>query len=108
MMKRNTWRGVPGTRFFYLNGWSDPEIMYQGKTYDAVEVEDTLYDFAREDIGVDDIDDDQFNDWLTEHQNDVYEVLNAIDPIGTAYDSANFNDTVVKRNGYGDPYIIAS
>ena len=104
MMRKNTWRGIPGTRF---NEWDGHEIVYQGKTYSAAEVEDTLYDIAREDMN-DDPDDDQFNSWLSEHCDEVYDVLDEIDPIGTAYNHATCNDTVVKHNGYGDPYIIAS
>lgn len=106
-MRKQTWRGIPGTRFLYLNEWADPEIGYCGKVYDAVEVEDTLRDMATDEVGCE-LDDDEFNDWLSEHKEDVYEALDEIDPVGSMYDSDVFNDTVIKHNRDGEPIIITA
>lgn len=61
---RETWRGVPGTRFIWHGEWADPEIEYKGHTINANEVEDffyTTYKEEMEEYGYD----MSFDDWMT-------------------------------------------
>lgn len=37
------WYGIPDVKFIYHNNWSDPEVFYNGKRYNPVETENTMW-----------------------------------------------------------------
>lgn len=37
-----TWRGVKGTRYIWHGEWSDPEIYYRGRLFNAWDIEEGL------------------------------------------------------------------
>lgn len=47
--KKPTYRGVKGSVFIDHGDWSDPEIWYDGKTFNYWDVEDSLYSDYEED-----------------------------------------------------------
>lgn len=62
---KQTWRGVPGTKFIYHGEWSDSEILYKGKLINANDAEEGLeiaYTSDVEDRGFK----GSFDQWLSE------------------------------------------
>ena len=60
---RETWRGVPGTRFIWHGEWADPEIEYKGHLINANDVDDYFYEVYKEEMeeyGYD----MSFDDWM--------------------------------------------
>lgn len=43
-----TYRGVEGSRFISHGEWSDPEIWYNGKSANANDVEDMMWEYYKE------------------------------------------------------------
>lgn len=70
--KGKMWRGVPGVEMIWHGEWSDPELEYEGTRRNYWDVEDTLYELAKED-GIDAENDEEFNRYCQEHSYDVYE-----------------------------------
>ena len=60
--------GVKGVELVYHNTQADPEIKIKGKYFNALDVENALWEMAREDNG-DIIDIDIFNQWLDDNHN---------------------------------------
>ena len=42
--KKNTWRGVQGTRYIWHGEWSDAEILYNGEELNSSELEDYMWE----------------------------------------------------------------
>lgn len=47
---KETWRGVPDAIFVSHGEWSDPEIVYKGKSINYYDVEDGLYYSYKSDV----------------------------------------------------------
>lgn len=65
VIKEDTWRGVPDTKFIWHGEWSDPEIEYKGKLINSNDVEEGLeiaYNSDVEDRGFQ----GSFDQWLSE------------------------------------------
>lgn len=69
--KENTWRGVPNVRMIWHGEWSDPELEYNGIVANYHDIEDTMYEYAKED-GIDAENDEEFDKYCQEHDYDVY------------------------------------
>ena len=68
------WRGVPGVRMDWHGEWADPELEYNGMRANYWDVENSMYDWAKED-GIDAENDNEFNKYCQEHAHDVYEYI---------------------------------
>ena len=55
-MKTNQWRGCKNIRWTYYNCWADPDIIYNGYTFNYWDVEDALWEYFLEDTGHTDMD----------------------------------------------------
>lgn len=69
--KRNDWRGVPGVKMIWHGEWADPELEYDGMTVNYYDVEESLYEYAKE-LGINADDDYEFNEWLQSNPDTVY------------------------------------
>lgn len=69
--------GIPDMKFVWHNTQSDPGVIYDGKYFNATEIDDSLYSMFREycdETGV--IDDyDGFEQWVSENHDEVYELV---------------------------------
>ena len=70
------WRGVPGVEMIWHGEWSDPELEYEGNRRNYWDVEDAMYEWAKED-GIDTENDEEFNRYCQEHAYDVYECFSS-------------------------------
>ncbi len=70
------WRGVPGVEMIWHGEWSDPELEYEGTRRNYWDVEDAMYEWAKED-GIDTENDEEFNRYCQEHAYDVYECFSS-------------------------------
>lgn len=70
------WRGVPGVEMIWHGEWSDPELEYEGNRRNYWDVEDAMYEWAKED-GIDTENDEEFNHYCQEHAYDVYECFSS-------------------------------
>ena len=70
------WRGVPGVEMIWHGEWSDPELEYEGERRNYWDVEDAMYECAKED-GIDTENDEEFNRYCQEHAYDVYECFSS-------------------------------
>ena len=59
----DNWYGIKSVKFIPHGEWADPEIKYRGKYYNAVDVEDELYNIWREQLEYGDTELD-FEDWM--------------------------------------------
>lgn len=57
------WYGIPSVQFIYHGEWSDPEIYYRGRYYNAAVAEEELYAIWREQIEYGDTEQD-FDTWM--------------------------------------------
>jgi len=74
----DNWRGVPGVKMIWHGEWSDPELEYNGKVLNYWEVENTMYERAKED-GIDAENDEAFNKYCQDYAYDVYEMFDIIE-----------------------------
>lgn len=70
------WRGVPGVEMIWHGEWSDPELEYEGTRRNYWDVENAMYEWAKED-GIDAENDEEFNRYCQEHAYDVYECFSS-------------------------------
>ena len=69
--KRDTsrlWYGVPNCYFIWFNSQQDPYVEYDGKIYDTVDVENSLWEYYKEICDEDGVEatTDGFEDWVDE------------------------------------------
>lgn len=65
------------------NGWSDPELEYNGNIYNIYDFEDearALFDEWQKDHLVRDETDDAFYEWMSGNKDDMYEIFSYIKP----------------------------
>lgn len=73
-----TYRGVEGSRFISHGEWSDPEIWYNGKSANANDVEDMMWEYYKEECeerGVVPSDEEFDNlpaEWFKEHLDEYF------------------------------------
>ena len=70
--------GLPDVEFTVPNDTDDPTIFYNGKYYNYYDVEDTLWDWFKEDTGSSD--ENAFESWVSENSDYVYSVLEDLPP----------------------------
>lgn len=76
-----TYRGVEGSRFISHGEWSDPEIWYNGKSANANDVEDMMWEYYKEECeerGVVPSDEEFDNlpaEWFKEHLDEYFSEL---------------------------------
>jgi hypothetical protein len=73
-----TYRGVPGTEFIWYNEWADPDILFEGETYNYWDVEDGLWQLYCEDCREARIvpdEDEGFQHWIDSHHDLVISQL---------------------------------
>jgi hypothetical protein len=68
--KEKWWYGVPGIRMIWHGEWSDPELECDGYVANYWDVENTMYEYAKED-GVDADNDDVFAQYVRDHAYDA-------------------------------------
>ena len=68
--KENWWYGVPGIRMIWHGEWSDPELECDGYVANYYDVENTMYEYAKED-GIDADNDDAFAQYVRDHADDA-------------------------------------
>lgn len=72
--------GIPDMKFVWHNTQSDPGVIYDGKYFNANEIDDTLWEEFREycaETGV--IEDyDMFDQWVSENTDYVYDLVNVM------------------------------
>lgn len=86
--------GVPGVEFIYHNEWSDPEVAYEGKLYNVVDLEEGLLYLYKEEFP-DDPDYKNFHTWLSENPDYVYNELYDLTPSG---DDTRTHKGFLRRN----------
>ena len=64
------WYGVPGIRMIWHGEWNDPELECDGYVANYWDVEDTMYEYAKED-GIDADNDDAFAQYVRDHADDA-------------------------------------
>lgn len=64
------WYGVPGIRMIWHGEWNDPELECDGYVANYWDVENTMYEYAKED-GVDADNDDAFAQYVRDHADDA-------------------------------------
>ena len=74
------WYGIENIQFISHGNWSDPEIYYRGKYYNAAEVEEILYEEYSEQVA-EELTDLSFEDWMLSQGNTIkYDTLPYIQP----------------------------
>lgn len=68
--KDNNWYGVPGIRMIWHGEWADPELECDGYVANYYDVENYLYENAKDD-GIDVENDDVFAEYVREHADDA-------------------------------------
>lgn len=66
------WYGIEGIGFISHGEWSDPELEYKGKRFNAHEVENAMWDRFCEEYP--ECDEDEFVVFMWEHQDEVIEL----------------------------------
>lgn len=66
------WYGIEGIGFISHGEWSDPELEYKGKRFNAHDVEDAMWDRFCEEHP--ECDEDEFIVFMWEHQDEVIEL----------------------------------
>ena len=79
MKEYPNWYGIEDIGFIYHGSWADPEIEYNGHVINAYIVEDTMWErfteqFKEQGKDADECIDD-FDDYMREHKDDVYELI---------------------------------
>ena len=73
------WYGIEDIGFIWYGSWSDPEIEYNGHVINAYIVENTMWERFREDCEEQGRDADRciddFDVYMREHKDDVYELI---------------------------------
>ena len=72
------WYGIPDIKFVWHNTQSDPGLIYDGKYFNSYDVEDALivdYREYCEENGIEDRNDDGFDEWVRNNDYLVYEYL---------------------------------
>lgn len=78
MSKKSTFRGLSQTRFIWHGEYSDPEIEFKGRTFNYWAVENSLWEYFKEDENVNEADwddDEAFDQWLKDNEDWVYTYL---------------------------------
>lgn len=72
----NSWYGIEGIKFIWINTQSDPLIEYKGKTCSCYIVEDTMWERYREDCELDGVKATEkgFEEYMQNNSNDVFEL----------------------------------
>lgn len=77
LAERPDYCGIPGIKFIFHNTWADPTLIYKGEEFNVHDVEDTLWGWFCDD-GYGDADEDYFGDYVFEHKDEVYWLLDEI------------------------------
>ena len=76
-MSSNFYRGAEGIEFVSHGAWADPELIYDGKSFNYWDIDNALWDMfceeVAEDAGVSVNDEDAFNEYV---QNNAVDFLN--------------------------------
>ena len=76
------WWGVKSVQFISHGEWSDPEVYYMGKFYNAVELEQAMYEWWAEEVNNEDTKLD-YEEWMKKNaSNAKYAVLPYMQPTG--------------------------
>lgn len=84
MEKKNYWRGVEGVTMIWHGEWSDPELEYDGKVANYLDVENTMWERYKEECRCADFyhfsgdDDAEFNRFCRDYAEDVYELIEVL------------------------------
>lgn len=75
----STFYDIPDTEFIWHGEWADPEIEYKGELVNYYAIEDSLYDFFRDEYkdvyGSGEVDGSKFEEWLSMNHALAYELL---------------------------------
>ena len=84
-MANNFYRGAEGIEYVSHGAWNDPELIYDGKSFNYWDIDNALWDMFCEEIakdaGISANDEDAFNEYV---QNNAVDFLN--DCISGGYD----------------------
>ena len=76
-MSSNFYRGTEGIEYVSHGAWNDPELIYDGKSFNYWDIDNALWDMFCEEIakgaGVSADDEDAFNEYV---QNNAVDFLN--------------------------------
>lgn len=92
--------GVPDVEFVYHGDWADPELIYQGKSYDYYDIEDPMWEAYNEDFPApkdynsDEYKEweDRFDDYVRDNAYMVYDYLDNLNDCGAYYGGATYDD----------------
>lgn len=90
MKEYPNWYGIEGIGFISHGEWSDPEIEYNGKIVNAIVIEDAMVERYREDTGDDTDNEERFLQYMKDHAEDIYELLDMLDESGCYYGGISF------------------
>ena len=97
---KDLYRGVPDVEFVYHGDWADPELVYQGKSYDYYDIEGPMWEMynedfpAPEDYNSDEYKEweDRFDDYVRDNAYMVYDYLDNLNDCGAYYGGATYDD----------------
>lgn len=87
--------GVPDVEFIWHNSWADPEISYQGELYNYFDLEEGLLNYYHEvceETGIDDPNDEDFDKWVNQNPDCVYNELYDLTPTGSDNRTQNLSE----------------
>lgn len=77
---KGKWYGIEEIDFYFYNTTVDPEICYDGKFYNAVEVECTMYYDYEEGGNTENY--TSFAEYMRTHKDDIFELLENLKSMG--------------------------
>jgi hypothetical protein len=74
------WYGIPDIGFIWHNEWEDPEIEYQGKRYNSVPIESTMWSYYNEycEENGTEPNEDEFAEYMKSNVDDIYELIESM------------------------------
>lgn len=82
--------GIDDVAMISHGAWSDPELVYKGKSYNYYAIENTMVERYREDIGDDTDNEERFLQYMKDHAEDIYELLDMLDESECYYSGKSF------------------
>ena len=76
-MAENCFYGIPGIQIIWHGEWADPELVWNGQSFDYYDLEMPLWEVYREECDEAGVptDDDKFGEWIREHADLAEEYL---------------------------------